>query len=278
MSKLRYVGNPNLQNVDGMEKVTGRARYVADMRVPGMLVAKVLRSPHPHAKIVSLDPAPALAVPGVRAVITHADFVDHGAFGWPIRDAYILAYRKVRYVGEPVAVVAAETEEAARAGVEAIQVRYAPLPVVSDMTHALDPGAPLIPAVSPTGQGNLCNTHLVRNGNPDPLLAEAAVTFETTISLPHQEHAYLETEGVREQRRRILPNPHQQDEKKRGLETARWLLDEGVDGVVTREGLEGKAPGYVFNDAGVFTCAVEAEDLDTVLLRLSTHGICGYLD
>jgi len=196
MSKHRYVGNPKLQNVDGVAKVTGQARFVADMKVPGMLVAKVLRSPHPHAEIVALDPAPALAVPGVHAVITHDDFVDHGAFGWPIRDAYILAYRKVRYVGEPVAVVAAETEEAARAGVEAIRVRYAPLPVVSDMTRALDPDAPLIPAVSPTGQGNLCNTHLVRNGNPDPLLAEAAVTFEATITLPHQEHAYLETEGV----------------------------------------------------------------------------------
>ncbi|HHE71255.1 MAG TPA: aldehyde oxidase, partial [Chloroflexi bacterium] len=89
MSKHRYVGNPKLQNVDGVAKVTGQARFVADMKVPGMLVAKVLRSPHPHAEIVALDPAPALAVPGVHAVITHDDFVEHGAFGWPIRDAYI---------------------------------------------------------------------------------------------------------------------------------------------------------------------------------------------
>lgn len=196
MTRHRYVGSPNLSNVDGAEKVTGRARYIGDMSVPGMLVAKVLRSPVPHARLIALDTAPALAVPGVRGVITSVDFVDYGSFGWPIQDAYVLAYKKLRFVGEPVAVVAAENEAAALAGVAAIIVGYEPLPVVSNPDQALNADAPLIPDISPTGKGNLCNTHIVRNGDPDSLLAAAAVVFEATYDLPHQEHAYIETEGA----------------------------------------------------------------------------------
>ncbi len=196
MSNLRYVGNPSLQNVDGADKVSGRARYVCDMVVPGMLIAKVLRSPLPHACIVKLDAAPALAVPGVKAVITHADFVDDGNFGWPVKDAYILAVNKVRHVGEPVAAVAAETEAAAIAGLNAIIVEYEPLPVIGTVDQAMVPDAPLIPEVSPTGKGNLCNTHILRNGDPAPLLTEAPARFEATYEMPHQEHAYMETEGA----------------------------------------------------------------------------------
>ncbi|MCJ7549217.1 MAG: xanthine dehydrogenase family protein molybdopterin-binding subunit, partial [Anaerolineae bacterium] len=196
MSNFRYVGNPSLQSVDGADKVSGRAKYVCDMVVPRMLIAKILRSPVPHARIVKLDTAPALAVPGVKAVITHADFVDDGNFGWPVKDAYILAVNKVRHVGEPVAAVAAETEAAAIAGLSAIIVEYEPLPVIGTVDQAMGPDAPIIPEVSPTGKGNLCNTHILRNGDPEPLLAEAPVRFEATYEMPHQEHAYMETEGA----------------------------------------------------------------------------------
>jgi CO/xanthine dehydrogenase Mo-binding subunit len=196
VTKLRYVGSPNLRNVDGVEKVTGQTRYVADMTLPHMLIAKVLRSPEPHARLIELDTAPALEVPGVKAVITAADFAENGNFGWPIKDAYILAYRKVRFVGEPIAVVAAEDAAAAQAGVDAIIVRYESLPVVSDPARAFDAGVPLIPEVSPTGKGNLCNTHIVRNGDPSPILERVPIRFEATFDLPHQEHAYLETEGA----------------------------------------------------------------------------------
>ncbi len=196
MTKLKYVGSSNLRNVDGIEKVTGQTRYVGDMTVPHMFVAKVLRSPVPHALLTELDATPALEIPGVRAVVTAADFVDQGNYGWPIKDAYILAHRKVRFVGEPIAVVAADNAAAAQAGVDAIVVRYDTLPVVSDPLRALEADASLIPEVSPTGRGNLCNTHLVRNGDPDPLLAAAPALFEGTYDLPHQEHAYLETEGA----------------------------------------------------------------------------------
>lgn len=196
MAELKYIGKQETQNVDGLARAMGEARYVCDMRLPGMLIAKVLHSPLPHARIAHLDVTPALAVPGVLAAITHADFEEHGNFGWPIKDAYTLAYERVRYVGEAIAVVAAETEAAARAGVEAIALTLEPLPVVSDMHHALDPDAPLIPQVSPTGRGNLCDVSILRNGDPDPLLAACPVILDEHYHTPHQEHVYLETEGA----------------------------------------------------------------------------------
>ena len=106
MTSYQYVGK-RARAEDGVEKVTGKARYVGDYTLPGMLVAKVLRSTVPHARIVSLDVAPALKVPGVLAVVTAEDFVNHGNWGWPIKDAYAIAWRKVRYVGDPIAAVAA---------------------------------------------------------------------------------------------------------------------------------------------------------------------------
>lgn len=195
MSDLRYVGRATYP-VDGRDKVTGRARYVGDYRLPDMLYAAVLRSPLPHARIAALDSMPALDVPGVAAVITAADFVDNSHFGWPVKDAYILAYQKVRYVGDPIAAVAAESLEAARAGLAAIRLELEPLPVVPDMTQALAAEAPLVPLESPTGRGNLCHTHLVRYGDPEPILSACAVTLDESYWCQHQEHAYLETEGA----------------------------------------------------------------------------------
>jgi CO/xanthine dehydrogenase Mo-binding subunit len=195
MTELKYVGKKS-RSEDGREKVTGKARYVGDYYLPGMLHAKVLRSPVPHAHIRRLDAAPALKVPGVVAVITADDFVDHGNWGWPIKDAYALAWRKVRYVGDGVAAVAAESEAAALAGIRAIEVEYEELPVVSDIHRALDPDSPIIPDTAVPGQGNLTGKHLVRNGDPDPILAECAVVLEQSYSFKHQEHAYTETEGA----------------------------------------------------------------------------------
>jgi CO/xanthine dehydrogenase Mo-binding subunit len=195
-ASLQYVNNPDSKAVDGLDKILGKARYVGDMTFPGMLHAKLLISPVPHARIVELDVRPALAVPGVVAAITSADFDDHGHFGWPVKDAYILAYQKVRYVGDPIAVVAAESEAAAEAGVKAIRLVLEELPVVGDLRRALDAGTPLVPLESPTGQGNLVNTHIVRNGNPDPILSECAIVLDQTYTFQPQEHAYIETEGA----------------------------------------------------------------------------------
>ncbi len=195
MAEYTYIGK-QIKPEDGLEKVTGKARYVGDYYLPQMLHAKVLRSPLPHANIKSLDVSPALNVPGVAAVITAEDFVNHSNWGWPIKDAFILAHKKVCMVGDPIAVVAAETEEAALEGIRAIKLELEELPVVTDIHTALDPNNPIIPSTEVPGTGNLTNVHLVRFGNPDPILAECDVLHDETYTFKHQEHAYLETEGA----------------------------------------------------------------------------------
>ena len=93
MAELQYIGKP-ARRVDAADKVTGRARYVADYRLPGMLYARCLRSELPHARIVRLDTQPALQAPGVVAAITNADFANEGRFGFPVSDQYMLAPRQ----------------------------------------------------------------------------------------------------------------------------------------------------------------------------------------
>ncbi|MCL5274583.1 MAG: xanthine dehydrogenase family protein molybdopterin-binding subunit [Chloroflexi bacterium] len=201
---LNWAGKP-ANRVDGPAKTTGDAKYAADYRVPGQLVTRALRSPIPHGNIVRLNTAPALQVPGVRAVITSDDFVEHGRFGFPIADNFILAWQKVRYVGEGIAIVAADDAEAAEAGVRAIELDLQELPVVADMFEAMQPGAPLIPDVPTEGgqqQPNLCMTQIVRNGDPEPILAASPIQLDQTYATPFQEHAYLEPEAVLS-----IPNP-----------------------------------------------------------------------
>lgn len=189
-----YIGNPKAPAADGYEKVLGKAKYIGDMKFPGMLYAKTLRSPLPHARIKRLDVAPARAIPGVKAVITSADFVDNGLFGWPVRDAFVVAHEKVRHVGEAIAVVAAESEAAALEGVRAIQLELEPLPVVSD-PHTATAAGVIIPENS--GQAsNLCEHHIVRNGDPEPILKDCPAQLDQTYTFQHQEHVYVETEAA----------------------------------------------------------------------------------
>ncbi len=200
MSGTRYIGK-HRRRLDAEEKVTGRARFVGDYYLPGMLHAKVLRSPLPHARLVRLDVAPALEVPGVVAAITSEDFVDHARYGFPIADNHVLAYERVRYVGDAIAAVAAETPEAARLGLRAIEVELEELPGVFDAEAAHVPGAPLVgprpPGAEGLPRGNLAAHHLVRNGDPAPYFdPDANVVLETEYATPWQEHAYIEPEGA----------------------------------------------------------------------------------
>ena len=195
MAEYTYIGKHSRPE-DGVEKVTGKARYVGDYVLPEMLHAKVLRSTVPHAHIRLLDTSPALRVPGVVAVVTSEDYVAHGLFGWPVKDAYVLAWKKVRCVGDPIAAVAAESEAAAAEGVRAIRVEYAEIAVVDDIHHAMDADKPIVPDTETPGTGNLTNSQLVRFGNPEPILEECALIQEETYYFKHQEHAYIETEGA----------------------------------------------------------------------------------
>lgn len=139
MSKV--VGQPVVR-VDSLDKVTGVALYVADLRLPGMLYGRVLRSPRPHARIVSLNAEAARKLPGVVAVVTGRDLDVLG--GKAVKDMPFLAREGVRYVGEPVAAVAAVEERVAEQALDLIQVEYEDLRAVFDPLAAAAEGAPLL--------------------------------------------------------------------------------------------------------------------------------------
>jgi len=140
-NKVGYVGR-SVSRVDALDKVTGRAVYSVDVLLPGMLYGATLRSPLPHARIMEIDISKARKVPGVRAVVTGKDFPF--TFGTIIQDQPFLAIEKVRYVGEPVVAVAAETEAGAQEALEKIEVKYEELPAVFDPREAAAEGTPLI--------------------------------------------------------------------------------------------------------------------------------------
>ncbi len=129
--------------IDAPAKVTGTARYTADVRLPGMLHAKVLRSRHAHARLISVDASRARAVPGVHAVLTRDELggVAPG-YGYFVKDQPVVARDKVRYVGDVIAAVAAVDEATALRALELIDVAYEPLPAVPDIDAALADGAP----------------------------------------------------------------------------------------------------------------------------------------
>ena len=133
------------EDVESIEKSTGRAKFVSDMILPGMLHGKILRSPHAHAKIVHIETADAIALPGVKAVITGKDVEKLSKpYGPVIHDEMALHPNKVRYVGDEVAAVAAISEEIAEKALALIQVEYEILPAVFEVTEAIKPDAPKI--------------------------------------------------------------------------------------------------------------------------------------
>ncbi|HET6316494.1 MAG TPA: molybdopterin cofactor-binding domain-containing protein, partial [Chloroflexota bacterium] len=133
---LTIVGRPT-PRVEGAEKVTGRARYAYDVHLPAMLYCKVLRSPHPHARLKRIDTSRAEALPGVRAVLQSANAPQIEWF----KDS-VLFDTTLRYVGDEVAAVAADSEEIAEDALRLIDAEYEPLPFVTDFRRALDPNAP----------------------------------------------------------------------------------------------------------------------------------------
>ncbi|MBS0266115.1 MAG: xanthine dehydrogenase family protein molybdopterin-binding subunit, partial [Planctomycetes bacterium] len=150
--KYKVIGTRPVRH-DGVDKVTGRAKYGADIHPSGMLYGLVIRSPHAHAKIKSIDASQALALPGVRAVVTHKDLCDpgdriielgEGAVNLRHLSNNILAADKVFYRGHAVAAVAADTIHLAEQAAALIKVNYEVLPAVLDVEEAMKPGAPLL--------------------------------------------------------------------------------------------------------------------------------------
>lgn len=188
MEKLRIVGKP-VKRVDAYSKVTGKAIYAGDIQLPGILHAKVLRSSYPHAYLEKIDTSKAKLVPGVHCVLTAKDIKGTNRYGLAVQDQQALAEKKVRFVGDAIAVVAAETEEQAEEAVKNIKVVYKQLPIISTVEEALADGAPLI-----YEKGNLLQHTKVRKGNVEEGFAKADVIIENTYTTQCNEHAYLERE------------------------------------------------------------------------------------
>jgi len=197
--KYATVGK-SVHRIDALEKVTGRAIYGDDMRFPDSLYGKVLRSPHAHAKIKRIDTSEAEKLPGVKAVVTGADAPFRG--GEAIRDQPFLAVGKVRFAGEAVAAVAAETEEIAERAIELIKVEYEPLPAVFDVVEALKPTAPLVhedlhtyahmPIVNPVPNTNICAKFEFNQGDVEKGFRQADCVFEETFTFPSGHHCQIE--------------------------------------------------------------------------------------
>jgi CO/xanthine dehydrogenase Mo-binding subunit len=195
--------------LDGPDKVTGAARYTFDVSLPGMLHAKVLRSPHPHARIRSINAGRAESLAGVAAVVTGADAgrLPDPYYGVAIRDQPVIAIDKVRYVGDMVAAVAAIDEETAYHALSLIEVQYEPLPAVMTVDEALAEGAPLLfevpaeGAAIPVGDGvtslkeprpNVLSEFAYRNGDAEAVLAGSDHVFEDRFVFSRINHFHLE--------------------------------------------------------------------------------------
>ena len=186
-----FIGK-NVRRIDTPSKVSGRLKYAGDMTMPGMLHVQVLRSPHAHARIVSIDTSVAEAMEGVAAVITSADVPGEDGFGVFVNDQPIMARDKVRYVGEAVAAVAAEDPLIAKRALSSINVVYEPLPAVFDPDEALRAGAPVLHDYAPD---NVTKHIPIRVGDVDKGFAESDLVIEETYSTQQIEHAYLEPEA-----------------------------------------------------------------------------------
>jgi aerobic-type carbon monoxide dehydrogenase small subunit (CoxS/CutS family) len=186
-----FIGK-NIRRIDAPSKVSGRLKYAADMIMPGLLHVQVLRSPHAHARILSIDTSAAEAMDGVEAVITSADVPGEDGFGVFVNDQPVMACGKVRYVGESVAAVAAEDPLIARRALGAIKVVYEALPAVFDPDEAMRPGAPVLHDYAPD---NVTKHIPIRVGDVEKGLAESDLVVEEIYSTQPIEHAYLEPEA-----------------------------------------------------------------------------------
>lgn len=177
----------DVAQVTARAKVLGRAQYAGDIKLPGMLHGKVLRSPYPHARIVSIDTQAALALPGVSAVLTGAD-APNTPWGVHHKERFILAKGLVRFAGEEVAAVAAITEEIARDALDLIQIEYEELPALLSMAEAMDRDAT---GIHP-GRNNVSHEIKYEHGDVNKAFAESHIVHEETYQVHAQYPGYLE--------------------------------------------------------------------------------------
>ena len=196
----------SVERADGRLKLAGQAEFTGDIRLPGMLYGAVLHSPVAHARISSIDTSAAGKLDGVVAILTAEDLSDLDPYyGHALRDRPIVAIGKVRFTGEPVAVVAAESQAAADFAVTRITVEYDELPVAASLDKALAKEAPLVHeevsrpgsahglGALPDAEGNICYSYSFRRGDVDRAFAEAAVVLEGEYTFPAVYQYSMET-------------------------------------------------------------------------------------
>lgn len=201
----KYIG-VSVPRVDGVKKVTGAAKYVGDMKWPRMLYAKCVKSPYAHAKILSIDVSAAKALKGVHDVITGDYYTKRG--GLYLEDKNFLAVNTVKFCGEPVVAVAAETPEIAKAACELVKVEYEPLPVINNPMEGMAKDAILIhpelhtykvvPIFHPQAHTNISHHHIIRKGDADAAFKYAEehpdeyYITEHEYHVPHVQHTPIE--------------------------------------------------------------------------------------
>ncbi len=200
MAEYKCVGT-SVPRKDSIEKVTGSAKFIEDLYIGPMLHAKMKKSTIAHGKIKRIDTSRALQHPGVKAVLTGKDFPNR--IGLYLIDRNFLAVDKVRFWGEPVAVVAAVTEKAAKEAAELIEVEYEELPGVFDPHEAMKPDAPLVhedlgsydvvPIFYPQPGTNIANHFKLRKGDIEKGFAEADIIVERDFEVPQIQHVPIET-------------------------------------------------------------------------------------
>ncbi len=201
---LAIVGK-SYPRLEGIEKVTGRAKFTGDLQIPGMLQGSVLRSPYPHALIESIDVSRAIRLPGVAAILTRDDIKDIPYYGHCLRDRPLVAIDRVLYVGEPVAAVAAESKPVAQEAVSLIEVSYKPLPVVATVDDALAPGAPILhekiqavgefhelKTVEQSEKSNICHHEHLEAGDINRGFRESDEIFDDVFEFPMIYHYTME--------------------------------------------------------------------------------------
>ena len=195
--RLGRIGE-SVRRTDGTPKVKGEFAYASDLHAADMLWGHTLRSPHAHARIVEIDVSQAIGMPGVHAVLTHEDVPGRKTYGLEFPDQPVLAINRVRYFGEPVAVVAAEHPEQARRAAEAIGVEYEPLDPVADPERATEM-EPLHPDRPTMGHGyrddprpNVVRHMVIRHGDPE---TSGDVVVEGVYEVGSQDQAFLGPES-----------------------------------------------------------------------------------
>jgi len=212
MTGYKAIGR-SVRRRDGYDKLTGRAVYPEDLVMDDLLYGVTIRSPHAHARILKIDTAAAEAAAGVVKVLTAADVTGHNSHGVLYKDHEVLCQHKVRRIGDPVAVVLAETEDQARAAAALVAVTYEELPAVFDPEEAMKPGAPVVneyaqrfffydenlqevyekPENDP--YPNLIFHYRCRKGNPERVWDQCAAIAEDTFFSPFVDHAFLQPES-----------------------------------------------------------------------------------